>query len=101
MIDLKRQNDAEMLIVKYYEISKIRDQTERIRQFVELDIILRNYAEQVLKPVGMPKMRLSFVQNKNVRQNLRVSSHHEILPMPCQEEALVRFSILLAETMSY
>ena len=101
MVDFCRLKDAEALIIEYYEVSKIRSDAERIRQFVEIDKRLRNYVEQVIRPEETQKLRLSFMRRKEVRQHMEVHSHYRILPLRNQEKALVEFSLLLKEAMSY
>ena len=96
-----RLKEAESLIRKYYEASKIRDEAERIRQFVKVDDALKEYYKQVLQPLFGQHLRLAFSERSDGKTGLTVFTRHEISPRPEQEKAIIDFTERLGEAMAY
>ena len=101
MDETDRLKKAESLIRRYYEISKIRDEAERIRQFVEIDVALKEYYKQVLEPLFGQHLRLAFSERSDGKAGLTVFTRHEISPRPEQEKAIIDFTERLSEAMAY
>ncbi|MBQ75339.1 MAG: hypothetical protein CMQ20_10015 [Gammaproteobacteria bacterium] len=101
MDETDRLKEAESLITRYYEISKIRDETERVRQFIEIDSRLKEYYKQVLQPLHGRHLRLAFSERSGDKRGLRVFTRREVSPRPEQEKAIVDFTERLDEAMAY
>ena len=101
MDEIDRLNDAESLIRRYYEVSKIRNEAERIRQFVKVDDALKKYYEQVLQPLFGQHLRLAFSERSDGKAGLTVFTRHNISPPPEQEKAIIDFTERLSEAMAY
>ena len=101
MDEIDRLKEAESLIRRYNEVSKIRDEAERIRQFVKVDGALKEYYKQVLQPLFGQHLRLAFSERSNGKAGLTVFTHHDIRPRPEQEKAIIEFTERLGEAMAY
>ena len=101
MDETDRLKEAESLIRKYFEVSKIRDEAERIRQFVQIDSALKEYYKQVLQPLYGRHLRLAFSERSDRKGGPTVFTRREISPRPEQEKAIVDFTERLEEAMAY
>ena len=101
MDNIDRLNEAETLIKRYRDVSKIRDEVERIRQFVEVDAALKEYYDRVLQPLFGQHLRLAFNERSNSKTGLKVFTYREIRPRPEQEKAILDFTERLGKAMAY
>jgi hypothetical protein len=101
MDEIDRLKEAEFLIKQYFEVSKIRDEAERIRQFVKVDSAIKEYYKNVLQPLVGQHLRLAFSEQSGEKAGLTLLTHHEISPRPEQEKAIIDFAMRLDEALAY
>jgi hypothetical protein len=92
---------AEFLIQRYCEISKIRDEAERIRQFVKIDGLLKAYWKQEIESRQGSHLKLMFTRKFVSRAGIKMYERHEMRPVSASEGDLIEFTRELKRALAY
>ncbi len=101
MDEIANLKEVESLISNYYEISKIRDEAERIRQFVKIDRMLKEYHAREIAPRETSNLKLYFTKKDTGPAGLKIFELHDITPAAEREGDLIRFANDLAKAVAY